>query len=180
MIRREITYTNYNGQKVTKPFYFNMNKMELVETMVDENNQSFLDVVQSLADSGDFYSLIRVLKKIILAAYGEKSDDGERFVKSDEIRRGFEESPAFPELYISLLTDTKQMIDFVNGILPSDVQGTAEQIKAAIATAEKANEDYAAQRRSAFVEIDPDGNIVSVEEDPSQLKLIDEEIPSKE
>ena len=171
MIRREITYTNYNGDKVTKAFYFSLSKLEIIESFVNEKNQSIMDVVQSLADAGDFYSLVRVLKQLILSAYGEKSDDGERFIKSPELTLAFEQSPAFSELYTDLLTDTKKMIDFTNGILPADIRSTSEQVAKAIKDAEKLTTERAENRRKAVVEINADGEVVS---ETPELTLVED------
>lgn len=171
MIRREITYTNYNGDKVTKAFYFSLSKIEIIESFVNEKNQSITDVIQNLADAGDFYSLVRVLKKLILSSYGEKSDDGERFVKSPELTDAFEQSAAFSELYTDLLTDTKKMIEFTNGILPADIRSTSAQIAEAVKNAEKTTAERAENRRKAIVEMNSEGEVVS---ETPELALVED------
>lgn len=66
---------------------------------------------------------MKTFEEIILTAYGEKSDDGRRFVKSDELSQAFKETEAYSELFMELLTDDKAAAAFINGILPKDIAG---------------------------------------------------------
>jgi hypothetical protein len=55
----------------------------------------------------------------------QKSPDGKRFIKNDEMREEFQQTAAYSALFMELATDDKAAADFVNGIIPKDM---AEQI----------------------------------------------------
>lgn len=123
MLKKTITYTDWNGEDRTEDFYFNLTRVEIVELEYDvEAGTNLTDLLDTLIKSKDYGKIMSTIKKIILTAYGEKSSDGKRFMKNDDIRRSFEENPAFDELYMSLITDSKKAAEFISGIMPSSVR----------------------------------------------------------
>ena len=62
--------------------------------------------------------IIETFKDIILRAYGEKSPDGRRFIKNQEVRDAFAQTEAYSNLFMELATDAKAASEFVNGIVP--------------------------------------------------------------
>ena len=118
MLKKTITYTDYNGITRTEDFYFNLTKAEIMEMQLSTNGG--LDVmIKKIIDSQDAPSIIKIFKELILKAYGEKSDDGKRFVKSKEISEGFAQTEAYSQLFMELATDTDAASKFVNGIVPA-------------------------------------------------------------
>ena len=118
MLKKTITYTDYNGITRTEDFYFNLTKAEIMEMQLSTNGG--LDVmIKKIIDSQDAPSIIKIFKDLILKAYGEKSDDGKRFVKSKEISEGFAQTEAYSQLFMELATDTDAASKFVNGIVPT-------------------------------------------------------------
>ena len=122
MLKKTISYTNYNGQQRVRDLYFNLNKYEFTQMLVGEDNVPFQDYLQQLVDTRDASQMVRVIKDILLLAYGIKSSDGERFEKSDQLRKEFEESAAFSECYIQLAQDNAELLKFVWGIMPPDLR----------------------------------------------------------
>lgn len=129
MLKREITYEDFNGNTHTESFYFNMSKPELIELEVEHQN-GFDGMLQKIIDTKDNKELIAQFKKIILMAYGIKSDDGKRFIKSDELREEFEQTAAFHTLFMELATDDKVAAVFISGILPADMRDNVEKTAA--------------------------------------------------
>lgn len=120
MLKRDITYTDFNDNEVTEPFYFNLSKAELVEMeMMTEGGmaKSLQDIVKA-QNSGQ---LIATFKKIILESYGVKSEDGKRFIKSEELRHEFSQTAAFQQLFVELCTNDEAAAIFINGIMPKDM-----------------------------------------------------------
>ena len=118
MLKKTITYTDYNGITRTEDFYFNLTKAEIMEMQLSTNGG--LDVmIKKIIDSQNAPSIIKIFKELILKAYGEKSDDGKRFVKSKEISEGFAQTEAYSQLFMELATDTDAASKFVNGIVPA-------------------------------------------------------------
>lgn len=122
MIKYTSTYTDYNGTERTEDFYFNLSKNEILQWEWGVEN-GLTNIIDRIVKAQDGPQIIEYFKELILKAYGEKSDDGRRFVKSDEISIGFSQTPVFDELYIKLFTDSDYAAEFVKGILPDDFEG---------------------------------------------------------
>ena len=125
MLKKEITYTDFNGQTVTEEFYFNLSKTELIELEAEVDGLESL--VRSLTKSNDRDSIIKKFKEIVGRAYGVKSDDGKRFVKSPELSADFLCHAAFDELFMELITNEDTIITFVKGIMPKDLVDAVEK-----------------------------------------------------
>lgn len=123
MFKKTIEYTDYNGEKRKEDFYFNLNKAELMEMQLSQNG-GLQNHLMRIIKTKDTPELVKMFKEIILMAYGEKSPDGRRFMKSDEIRRDFECSEAYSELFMELATNSDSAAEFVNALLPSDYQAS--------------------------------------------------------
>lgn len=121
MIKYTSTYTDYNGTERTEDFYFNLSKNEILQWEWGVEN-GLTTVIDKIVKAQDGPQIIEYFKELILKAYGEKSDDGRRFIKSDELSTAFSQTPVFDELYIKLFTDSDYAAEFVKGILPSDFE----------------------------------------------------------
>jgi hypothetical protein len=121
MIKKTIHYTDYNGVERTEDFYFNLTKAELTEMEMGMSG-GLAAMIRKVVATQDTPAIIEIFKTIILKSYGEKSLDGKRFIKNDEIRDGFAQTEAYSELFMELATDDEAAAEFVNGIVPKDVQ----------------------------------------------------------
>jgi hypothetical protein len=129
MIKETVTYTNFDGKEVTEDFYFNLTEAELVE-MEYSVAGGYDKWIQKIIAADDNATLISLLKDMLLKAYGEKSLDGKRFIKNQEIRDSFAASEAYSKLFIKLSTDTEAASRFANGILPAKRNsGNTPQVK---------------------------------------------------
>lgn len=120
MLKKNITYVNFNDETVTKAFYFNLTKAELLE-MEARDNIGMSDTLRRIIATKDAHAMVREFKGIILASFGVKSEDGERFIKSDELRAEFEQSPAYDIVMVELATNDKAAAEFVKGVMPADM-----------------------------------------------------------
>jgi hypothetical protein len=125
MLKREITYEDFNGDNVTETFYFNLSKPEIVELEV-EHEGGFAKMMERIVESENVKQLIEEFKKIILLSYGKKSDDGKRFIKTEQLREEFSQSAAYSELFMELATDDKAAANFIKAILPKDLATEVE------------------------------------------------------
>ena len=119
MLKKKITYTDYNGVERSEDFYFNLTKAELME-MEMSTVGGFTEMVQRIVAANDAPSIIKIFKELILKAYGEKSPDGKRFIKSKEISDAFSQTEAYSKLFMELATDANAAADFVNGLVPNE------------------------------------------------------------
>lgn len=124
MLTKAITYTNYNGEKRTKNFYFNLTRTELAKMEICEK-AGLEETIKEMINTDDRKRIIELFDAIVLGSVGEKSADGETFIKNDEIRESFKNHPAYDELFMSLL-NTDAMADFISKIIPQDL---AEEVK---------------------------------------------------
>ena len=123
MLKKTITYVDYNGVERTEDFYFNLTKVECVELEYSLSpGTSLSDVITMLINAKDIGKIISTIKNVVLTAYGEKSPDGKRFVKSEEMRNEFSQTVAFDNIYWELVSDPEKAADFITGILPSDLR----------------------------------------------------------
>ena len=120
MIKKTITYVDYNGTERTEDFYFNLSKAELMEMEMGTKG-GLTEELQRIINAQDTPEIIKVFKGLLLKSYGQKSPDGKRFIKSAELSEEFEQTEAYSQLFMELATDDKQASDFVNGIIPSDI-----------------------------------------------------------
>jgi len=119
MLKKTITYTDYNGNERTEDFYFNLSKAEIME-MEMSTAGGLTEMIQKIVAAQDAPAIIKVFKELILKAYGEKSPDGKRFIKSEELSTAFSQTEAFSQLFMELATDADAAAKFVNGIVPVD------------------------------------------------------------
>lgn len=120
MLKKTITYTDYNGNERTEDFYFNFTKAELMEMELGVSG-GLAEMIQKVTATQDAPTIIKIFKDLVLKAYGEKSPDGKRFVKSNELREAFSQTEAYSNLFMELATDSNAAANFVNGIMPSDM-----------------------------------------------------------
>lgn len=119
MLKKSITYTDYNGLERTEDFYFNLSKAEIMEMEMSKAG-GFAESINRIVAAQDAPSIIKIFKDLILKAYGVKSDDGKRFVKSEELSVAFSQTEAYSKLFMELATDADAAAVFVNGIVPAD------------------------------------------------------------
>lgn len=117
MLKKTMTYVDYDGNQRTEDFYFNLTKAEIME--MDLSASGGLDkLITKIVAEQDGAKIVEIFKKIILGAYGEKSLDGKRFVKSPELSEAFSQTEAYSDLFMELATDAEKAAAFINGIVP--------------------------------------------------------------
>ena len=121
MIKKTFTYTDYNGNERTEDHFFHLNKAELMKMEMSETG-GLVEMVQRIVKAQDTPAIIRVFEDMILKSYGQKSPDGREFVKNDELRRSFAQTEAYSDLFMELATNSDKAAEFVNGIMPNDIQ----------------------------------------------------------
>lgn len=127
MLTKAITYENYNGEKRTQNFYFNLTKTEL--TKMELGSKAGIEAtIKEIINTNDNERIMDLFENLILNSVGKKSVDGETFEKSDEIRNWFKSHPAYDKLFMELLSSEKAMADFINAILPFDIAENSKNI----------------------------------------------------
>ncbi len=135
MYTRTITYEDWNGIKRTEDCRFNFTKAELMK-MQYEQEGGMREYLQKIIDSKNQKEIMKLFEDLVLKAYGEKSDDGKHFLKSDEIREKFASTPVYSQIFMELSTDAKAASEFVNGIMPADIDRKAMNASLSLPTTE--------------------------------------------
>lgn len=117
MLKKTIKYVDYDGNEREEDFYFNLSKPEIynLQLTTDGGLDKLIDKIIKAKDKAQ---IITLFEKIIKMSYGEKSPDGKRFVKDEELTKAFTQTEAYSQLYMELATDDKAAADFINGIMP--------------------------------------------------------------
>ena len=118
MLKKTITYTDYNGNERTEDFYFNLTKAEIMEMELGTTG-GLAEMLTRIVAAQDAPAIIKMFKDIVLKAYGEKSPDGKRFIKSEELSTAFSQTEAYSQLFMELATDADEAAKFINGIVPA-------------------------------------------------------------
>ena len=118
MLKKTITYTDFDGNQRTEDFYFNLTKAEVTE-MEMSTDGGLVKMLEKIVQEKDSKRIIESFKDLILRSYGEKSPDGKRFVKTQELRDAFLQTEAYSDLFMELAMDAEMSAAFVNGIIPA-------------------------------------------------------------
>lgn len=121
MYKKTMTYTDYNGEERTEDFYFNLTKAEITEMELSTEG-GLRDKIQRITKAKDVPEIIRLFKELVLKAFGVKSPDGKRFIKSEKLSEEFSQTEAYSDFFMELATNSNAASEFVNGIMPSDMK----------------------------------------------------------
>ena len=119
MLKKTITYTDYNGDERKEDFYFNLSKAELMEMELSTSG-GLAEMISKIVAERNIPKIVEIFKELILKAYGEKSPDGRRFIKTKALSEEFSQTEAYSELFMELATDDKAAAAFINGIIQVD------------------------------------------------------------
>lgn len=119
MYKMTKTYTDFDGVDRTEDFYFNLTAAEISEMQLTTDGG--LDVyIKRIIDAKDNKSIILLFKDLVLKAYGIKSDDGRRFIKSEQVREEFSQTQAYSDIFMELASNEASATKFINGITPQE------------------------------------------------------------
>lgn len=121
MLKKTITYPDLDGNPVTEDFYFNLSKAEIAEMELSHKG-GFSGYLRKIIEDEDGAAIISTFNDILLMSIGRRSEDGKRFVKSDEIRDEFMQTEAYSQLFMEMVTDSSAAASFVESIVPSDMK----------------------------------------------------------
>lgn len=118
MLKKTVTYTDFNGVERTEDFYFNLTAAEVTE-MEMSTAGGLAEMIQRIVKAQDIPAIIKIFKKLVLDSYGIKSPDGKRFIKSETISEEFQQTNAYSQIFMELASDAEKAAEFVNGIIPN-------------------------------------------------------------
>ena len=117
MLKKTITYVDYEGTTRTEDFYFNLTKTEVIK-MENSEVGGLTKLLGKIVQAEDQPNIIKYFDIFVASAYGEKSADGRRFIKNKELSEAFFQTPAYDILFQEITTNAKAAVEFVNAIVP--------------------------------------------------------------
>lgn len=154
MLKKTITYVDYDGEERVEDFYFNLTKAELTEMNLSVNG-GLLATIEKISQEKDMPKMIQIFKDLILKSYGEKSLDGKRFIKNAQLTEEFTQTEAYSQLFMLLATNADEAAAFIAGIVPKDI---SESIKD--------------QTPSAIDQAKAKANVASLDNRPTQTTTV--------
>lgn len=138
MLKKTITYENpFTEKEVTEEHYFHISKADLIEMEMEEHGHTYEKdgetltgmqaKLQRIMDAQDGKAIMAELKDILRRSYGRK--DGDRFIKTQVIWEEFVSTEAFSQLFFELCTDAGAAADFMNGVVPHNLEAIAEDVR---------------------------------------------------
>ena len=124
MLKKTMTYLDYDGGERTEDFYFNLSKAELLEMELSTEG-GLQAMIQRMISTQNMKQLLELFKTLILKSYGVRSPDGKRFIKSQELTDAFTQTEAYSDLFMALTTDDVLAAEFLNGVVPKDLAAQA-------------------------------------------------------
>lgn len=121
MVVKKIKYTDFNGVEREEEFMFNLTEAEITEMELTTDG-GLSDSIKKIISAQDTPEIIKTFKMLLLKSYGEKSADGRRFIKSEELTEAFTQTNAYSQFFMELATDDKAAIAFINGIIPDSMR----------------------------------------------------------
>lgn len=128
MLRKEVEYKDFDGNDRKDVLWFHLNEVEITE-MDLETSGGLVKYMESIIDTKDVNRLITIFKDLLIRSYGERSMDGKHFYKDDKIRNEFVSSAAYPVLYMEMVSDANKAVEFINGIVPSNIREQMAKIE---------------------------------------------------
>lgn len=124
MITKTISYKNYNDLQVTRVFYFNWTIDEIAEWELSTPGgvQNWMDgIVKARSNE----TVMAIFRKVVGSSIGERTDDGEGFVKSKKARKQFIGSRAYDAMLIEFMENADRFANFFNELLPEGLDEIA-------------------------------------------------------
>lgn len=128
MLKKTMTYTDYNGETRKEDFYFNMTRAEVTEMELSIEG-GLSDMIKRVTEAKDVPTIMKIFKDLVLRAYGQKSPDGKRFIKSKELSEEFAQTEAYSDLFMELATNSTAAAAFVNGIMPQNIEAKSAALE---------------------------------------------------
>ncbi len=119
MIKKTITYVDFNGKERTEDFYFHLSLPEATRIVAElgaAGADDLTKIIEKMVEQQDFKKVLDVFDKIILSSYGQKSVDGKSFNKSKEAMEKFANSNAYAQLFEEIVNDPASSKTFFEGI----------------------------------------------------------------
>lgn len=127
----KVSYVDAVGNSVEEELRFNLTKAEITEMQYSVKG-GLSAMIEQLSATDDAAVVVRIVKDIILMAYGEKYTDSKgitRFLKNQDIRDAFMATEAYSVLFMKFMNDTDALNNFIVAVMPEDMRAKVAEEK---------------------------------------------------
>lgn len=159
MLKQTVTYYDFDDNESQETLYFNLTKAELadnlyLQTELEELQEIFKGKQRDL-EVPEIQRIIDLVKTLMRLSYGIRSEDGKRFIKSEEQWVEFTQTAVYDTFLYSMFEDASKAVEFMTGILPKDLRAEAQKmVDTGVHSISKVPE-------STLTEVKSDGNDIS-------------------
>lgn len=130
MISKTLTYLDFNGDQHKKEFWFHLSVPEITKLQFKDKNQTMFDAIVKMTEEENARDVLDLLETIVSASVGQRSEDGARFTKNDDVRSELFDTEAYSVLFEQLLQDPDEVARFLQGVLPKSLsEKTQNKVK---------------------------------------------------
>lgn len=142
MIKQDIKFDDLDGNEVEETFYFHLSRAEISKWALSHEDGDLQEYLTRIVQIEDKKEIIRLFDEIVSMSIGKQSEDRRRFLKSPEITSEFMQSGAYDKFFMRLLTDTGFSIEFINGVMPKDLNEGVKDVELQKEEPAKTLDDY--------------------------------------
>jgi hypothetical protein len=120
MFKTTVKYTDFNGNEKEEILRFDLSEEELMDLMrLDEDFTA--GHLTAIMETKNMLAMFNVIRKLIIVSYGEISEDGKYFRKSEKITEDFTQSAMYRAFRERLFNseDTKEVEKFILNVVPA-------------------------------------------------------------
>lgn len=128
MLKKTVTYIDYDGNERTEDFYFDLSEDELIEMAVSEKG-GLDNYIQTIIQTKDQKEIVKTFKELVAKAYGKKTADGRNFYKNSEILEDFVSTRAYTKIFMELAFNSDAAAQFINKVVPPDVLAEVAKLR---------------------------------------------------
>lgn len=122
MLKKDIAYKNpFTGEDEVETAYFHISERELVRLDADHNG-NLMKYLTNLQAGENTKEVVDFFEKFLLMAYGVRSDDGKRHIKTPEVVEAFTQTEAWNVLFMEMATDGEAMLNFFIAVMPENMR----------------------------------------------------------
>jgi hypothetical protein len=117
VIKKKITFEDFNGNEQTQEFFFNLSAPEVFRIETDFKG-GLENYINNLNNEKDPKGILVLFERLIRESYGVKSADGAYFIKEKAIVDKFYQSAAYNALFMELMMDADKAAKFFVSLIP--------------------------------------------------------------
>jgi hypothetical protein len=119
VLKKEITYEDYDGVKVTDTFWFQLNVPEITE--LGFANGGMQAEFKKIVETENSAALVTLFRKFLVRSVGKRSEDGKKFIKNAEITSDFMDTNAYSAFFQEMMENNGLATEFFAAVVPTNL-----------------------------------------------------------